>query len=91
MLREKVEARERQLASPEGRTICTEKTTKGTARTQYLLLLCRVLNAVAEQRSALDFRIWLAELRDTHLQSDVETWCQLSLALADVLAARREA
>jgi hypothetical protein len=91
MLREKVEARERQLASPRRKTTCTETITKRTARKQHLSPLCRVLDAVAEQRDVLNFRIWLADPDDTHLEADVQTWCKLSLALADFLDARREA
>jgi hypothetical protein len=90
MLREKVEARERQLASPEGRTIYTELDTKRPAKQQQLSL-CRVLNAIAEQREALDFRIWRAGSDDTHLEADVRIWRELSGALADFLEARQAA
>ena len=51
----------------------------------------RVLDALASQREALDYRIWREDPHDTHLEGDVQTWCELSRALADFLAARRAA
>jgi hypothetical protein len=69
---------------------CNERNTKRLARRQQLSW-CRVLAAVAEQREALDFRIWLAEPNDTRLKADVQIWCALTGALADVLEAGRAA
>jgi hypothetical protein len=94
MSREKVEARERQLASPIGTTICTKGNIKRSARWQQLSRAnawSRILDAVAEQREALDFRLWLADPNDTHLQADVQIWCALTGALTDLLEARRAA
>ena len=51
----------------------------------------RILDAVADQREALDHRIWLADPDDTHLEADCRAWCDLSRALADFLRARRQA
>jgi hypothetical protein len=62
---------------------------KGPGRRQHLSnAWCRVLNAIAEQREALDFRIWCARPDDTDLDADVQIWCELSAALADFLDAR---
>jgi hypothetical protein len=95
MPREKVEARERQLASPEEGNECTQINTKRSARRQDLSqpkqAWCRVLAAVADQREVLDFRIWVAEANDTHLEADVQIWCDLTGALADFLEAGRAA
>ena len=52
---------------------------------------CRVLDAVADQREALDHRIWREDPNDTYLEADVRTWCELSRALAYFLKARRAA
>jgi hypothetical protein len=52
---------------------------------------CRILDAVAEMRAALDHRIRREDADDTHLEADVQTWCRLSAALADFLKARRSA
>ena len=49
----------------------------------------RVLDAVADQREALDHRLWREDPNDTHLEADVRTWCELSRALAKFLHARR--
>lgn len=49
-----------------------------------------VLNAVAEMREALDYRIWQADPDDTHVEADCRVWCELSHALADFLAPRKE-
>jgi hypothetical protein len=49
----------------------------------------RVLEAVAEMREALDFRIWQATPDDTHLEADCRAWLELAQALADFLASRR--
>jgi hypothetical protein len=71
---------------------CAETITKRSPRRQHLSgALCRVLDAVADQREGLDFRIWRAEPDDTHLQADVQIWRELSCALADFLEARRAA
>jgi hypothetical protein len=89
MPREKVEARERQLASLEERTICAQTITKRSARRQHLSgTLCRVLDAVADQREALDVRIWRAQPDDAYLEADVQIWRELCGALADFLETR---
>jgi hypothetical protein len=90
MPREKVEARERQLASPLEKR-CTKPNSKKSTRRQLLSSWCQVIDAVAEQRQALDFRIRCAEPDDTHLEADVQTWWELSRALADFLVARSAA
>jgi hypothetical protein len=51
----------------------------------------RILDAVAEQRQALDHRIWLEDPDDVLLEADTRTWCELAVALADFLDARRSA
>ena len=51
----------------------------------------RVLDAMAEQREALLYRIWLTNPHDTQLEADCRAWCDLSRALADFLKARRQA
>ena len=38
-----------------------------------------------------DHRIEIEDIEDTHLQADVETWCELARALAEFLDARRSA
>ena len=53
-----------------------------SATKAQLLAWCRVLDAVAEQREALDHRIWREDPDDTHLKADVQTWCELARALA---------
>jgi hypothetical protein len=42
-------------------------------------------------RAALDHRIWREDPEDTHLEADVQTWCELAQALTDFLKARRSA
>ena len=60
------------------------------ARVAQCFIACRrVLDAVADQREALDHRIWREDSNDTNLEDDVRTWCELSRALADFLDARR--
>jgi hypothetical protein len=56
-----------------------------------LVAWSRILEAVAEQREALDHRIWREDPDDTHLEADCQTWCELTRALADFLQARRAA
>ena len=51
----------------------------------------RVLHAVAEQRHALEHRIWREDIEDEFLEADVQTWRDLTQALADFLKARRSA
>jgi hypothetical protein len=51
----------------------------------------RILEAVLEQREALDHRIHLAKPDDTYLEADVQTWSELSRGLTDFLKARRSA
>jgi hypothetical protein len=90
MPREKVEARERQLASPLEKR-CTKTNSKKSKRRQLFSFWCRVIDAVAEQRTALDHRVWRAEPNDAHLEADVRIWCALAGALADFLEAGRAA
>ena len=52
---------------------------------------CRILDAVAEQRAALDARIYREDIDDKHLGADVHSWCELTRALADFLQMRRSA
>jgi hypothetical protein len=47
------------------------------------------MSAVAEQREALDYRIWSENPVDRHLEADCRTWCELAQALSDFLRARR--
>ena len=54
-----------------------------------LVAWTRVLDAVAEMRDSLDHRIWREDTEDTLLEADCQTWCELTRALADFLAARR--
>jgi len=56
-----------------------------------LLAWCRILDSVAEMREALDYRIWREDPNDTQLKADIQTWCELSRALADFLEAQRAA
>ena len=53
-----------------------------------LMAWCSILDAVAEQREALDYRIWREDPGDTHLAADCQTWCELAAALAAFLKAR---
>ena len=53
-----------------------------------MLAWCRVLDAVSEQRDALQQRIW-REPDDRMLDADVQTWCELAASLAAFLEARR--
>jgi hypothetical protein len=52
---------------------------------------CRVLEALAEQREALEYRQCYEGIDDKFLAADIQTWCELAWALADFLAARRAA
>jgi ribosomal protein L39E len=52
---------------------------------------CRILDAIAEMRDALDHRLWREDIGDTQLKTDVQTWCELTQALADFLDVRRAA
>ena len=36
----------------------------------------RVVNAVAEMREALEYRIWRGDPDDTHLHADCQTWAE---------------
>ena len=56
-----------------------------------LFAWCRILDAVAEMRHALDQRIRRAGPDDRFLQADCQTWCELANALADFLEVRRTA
>ena len=56
-----------------------------------LVAWCRILDAVTEQRDALDHRIWREDPDDVLLEADIQTWCELSGALADFLQVRRAA
>jgi hypothetical protein len=49
---------------------------------------CRILDVVAEQREALEHRIWREDPADTHLEADIQTWCELSRSLTDFVKAR---
>ena len=49
---------------------------------------CSILDAVAEQREALEHRIWREDASDTLLAADCQTWCELAAALAAFLKAR---
>ena len=53
-----------------------------------LLAWSRILDAVAEQREALEHRIWLEDPDDTPLEADVQTWAELIRGLADHLKAK---
>lgn len=68
--------------------IVTSRPAPGQAR---MLAWRRIIESVAEQREALDHRIWRADPDDRHLGADCQTWCELSRALADFLKARRAA
>ena len=59
--------------------------------TQALAARRRILDAVAQQREALDYRIWREDPDDTHLAADCQTWCELTRALADFLTTRGSA
>jgi hypothetical protein len=59
--------------------------------TTRLVAWGRILEAVAEQREALDYRIGREDPNDTHIDADCQTWCRLTRALADFLEARRSA
>ena len=50
---------------------------------------CRIIDAVATQREALDQRAWREDPADVHLPADVQTWCERTQALTDFLKARR--
>ena len=58
------------------------------ARTR-LMAWCSILDAVAEQCEALDYRIWREDPGDTHLEHDVRVWRELADALAAFLETRR--
>ena len=62
-----------------------------TAAVPRLIAWGRVLEAMAEQREALLYRIWLADPHDTQLEADCRAWCELSRALAAFLKARSAA
>jgi hypothetical protein len=49
---------------------------------------CRVLDTVAEMRSALDQRIWREDPEDALLDADIQRWGELARALADFLKVR---
>ena len=49
----------------------------------------RVLEAVADLRDGLEHRIQRADVDDTPLPADVQTWCELARALADFIKTRR--
>jgi hypothetical protein len=51
----------------------------------------RVLDAVAEMRDALDYRIYREDPDDTFLEADCRAWCELAQSLADFLRSRRAA
>ena len=39
--------------------------------------LAAIIDAVAEMRDALDYRIYREDIDDTHLAADCQTWCEL--------------
>jgi hypothetical protein len=51
----------------------------------------RILDAVADMREALSYRISQASPDDLFLKADCQTWCELTQALADFLEVRRTA
>ena len=53
-----------------------------------LLAWSRILHAVAEQREALDCRIWREDPEDTLLAADCQTFCELVRALSYFLKAK---
>ena len=53
------------------------------------LAWCRILDALAEQRQALEHRIYREDFEDTALEPDCRVWCELATALAAFLKARR--
>ena len=59
--------------------------------TTRLVAWTRILDALAEQRDALEYRIWRESPDDTQLAADCQTWCGLSRGLTDLLRARRTA
>lgn len=79
---------ERHLPGIRGHRTVGQKFVAGETR---MLAWRRILEAVAEQRAALDYRIWRENPDDTHLKADCQTWCELARALADFLRARRAA
>jgi hypothetical protein len=56
-----------------------------------LLAWCRVIEAVTEMRDALQYRIYREGIEDMFLEADVQTWRDLTRALAAFLEARRTA
>ena len=48
----------------------------------------RVIEAVTDMLDALDYRIWRADLHDTHLEADCRVWRELARALAEFLKQR---
>ena len=51
----------------------------------------RVLDAVADIRDSLQYRISREDVTDTQLESDVQKFGELTRALADYLQAKKEA
>jgi hypothetical protein len=66
------------------------KSDVGGARAR-LLAWCRVLEGVADQREALEHRIWCEDPEDVFLEADIQTWRELTRALVAFLEARRTA
>lgn len=64
---------------------------KQARSTQRLIAMCRILDAIAEMRDALDYRIALEDPDDRFLQADCQTWYELTQGLTDFLKARRSA
>jgi hypothetical protein len=50
-----------------------------------------VLEGVADQREALEHRIWCEDPEDVFLEADIQTWRELTRALVAFLEARRTA
>ena len=69
---------------------CTRSRAFPQARRRVFAWL-RILDALAEQRQALEYRIWVEDPEDTVLAADCQVWCELTAAVADFLKSRRSA
>src|SRR5689334_22164253 len=74
--------------APRGRNL-QELNARLLASGRRLVAWTRILDAVVEQREALNHRIWREDPEDISLEADVQTWCALTRALADLLQSRR--
>ena len=50
---------------------------------------CRILDTLAEQREALQLRIWREYPGEIHLAAECQAWCELARSLTNLLRARR--